>query len=340
MPTSADYMDFEQPLRELDQRAAQADLATRAVLVAERERLQAQIFAHLSAIDRVHLARHPGRPQTLDYAGALLHDFVELHGDRRFGDDGAIVAGLGYFKRQRVAIVGHQRGRSTAERIKRNFGRPHPEGYRKAARVYELASRFRIPLLTFIDTQGAEPGIGAEERGQAEAIARNLELMARIESPVVACVIGEGGSGGALALGVADVILMQEYACYSVITPEGCAAILWRTATPENVGAAADALRLAAPDLERLGIADEIVPEPPGGAHRNPPAAAAALGKALGRHLARLVKLGPDQLRIARDRKFAAMGGAFVFDSTSNGKRANHGKRVTGTRVEKRRGIG
>ncbi|HEV3114830.1 MAG TPA: acetyl-CoA carboxylase carboxyltransferase subunit alpha [Candidatus Binataceae bacterium] len=334
MPSSSDYMDFEQPLRELDQRAAQADPAARAALIAERERLQAQIFANLSAIDRVHLARHPARPQTLDYVGAWLHDFVELHGDRRFGDDGAIVAGVGYFKRQPLAIVGHQRGRSTAERIKRNFGRPNPEGYRKAARIYELASRFRIPLATFIDTQGAEPGIGAEERGQAEAIARNLELMSRIEAPVIACVIGEGGSGGALALGVADVILMQEYACYSVITPEGCAAILWRTATPENVGAAATALRLAAPDLERLGIADEIVPEPPGGAHRNPAAAAAVLGKTLGRHLARLVKVSAERLRAARDRKFAAMGSAFVFDSTSNGKRP------TRSRVEKRRGIG
>jgi acetyl-CoA carboxylase carboxyl transferase subunit alpha len=334
MPSSSDYMDFEQPLRELDQRAAQADPAARAALIAERERLQAQIFANLSAIDRVHLARHPARPQTLDYVGAWLHDFVELHGDRRFGDDGAIVAGVGYFKRQPLAIVGHQRGRSTAERIKRNFGRPNPEGYRKAARIYELASRFRIPLATFIDTQGAEPGIGAEQRGQAEAIARNLELMSRIEAPVIACVIGEGGSGGALALGVADVILMQEYACYSVITPEGCAAILWRTATPENVGAAATALRLAAPDLERLGIADEIVPEPPGGAHRNPAAAAAVLGKTLGRHLARLVKVSAERLRAARDRKFAAMGSAFVFDSTSNGKRP------TRSRVEKRRGIG
>jgi acetyl-CoA carboxylase carboxyl transferase subunit alpha len=334
MPNSADYMDFEQPLRELDQRAAQADPDKRRQLMAQREQLQAQIFANLSAIDRVRLARHPARPQTLDYVGALMADFVELHGDRRFGDDGAVIAGLGYIKRQPVAIVGHQRGRSTAERIKRNFGRPNPEGYRKAARIYELASRFRTPLVTFIDTQGAEPGIGAEERGQAEAIARNLELMARIEAPVIACVIGEGGSGGALALGVANVILMQEYACYSVITPEGCAAILWREATPDNVAAAATALRLSAPDLLRLGIADEIVPEPPGGAHRNTAAAAAALGKALGRHLTRLLKLDAPALRAARDRKFAAMGAAFVSDSSANGTRRG------GARVEKRRRIG
>jgi acetyl-CoA carboxylase carboxyl transferase subunit alpha len=329
MPSTADYMDFEQPLRELDQRAAQADAAERPAIVAERERLAAQIFANLSAMDRVRLARHPARPQTLDYVAALFHDFVELHGDRRFGDDGAIVAGLAYFKRQPIAIVGQQRGRSTAERIKRNFGRPNPEGYRKAARVYELAGRFQIPLVTFIDTQGAEPGVGAEERGQAEAIARNLELMARIEAPTVACVIGEGGSGGALALGVTNAILMQEYACYSVITPEGCAAILWREATPANVATAADALRLSAPDLLRLGIADEIVPEPAGGAHRNPAAAAAALGKALGRHLARLLKLDGAKARAARDRKLAAMGSAFVLDSAANGGR-----------VEKRRGIG
>jgi acetyl-CoA carboxylase carboxyl transferase subunit alpha len=329
MASSTDYMDFEQPLRELDQRAAQAEPAARAALLAERERLQAQIFANLSAIDRVRLARHPARPQTLDYIGALFADFIEIHGDRRFADDGAIVAGLAYFKRQPVAIVGQQRGRATAERIKRNFGRPNPEGYRKAARVYELASRFRIPLITLIDTQGAEPGVGAEERGQAEAIARNLELMARVEAPVIACVIGEGGSGGALALGVANVILMLEYACYSVITPEGCAAILWREATPDNVARAAEALRLSAPELLRLGIADEIIPEPPGGAHRNPAAAAAALGKAIGHHLARLLRLDAAALRAARDRKFAAMGGAFVADASPDGGR-----------VEKRGGIG
>ncbi|HXR24850.1 MAG TPA: carboxyl transferase domain-containing protein, partial [Candidatus Binataceae bacterium] len=186
--------------------------------------------AQLPAIERVRLARNPYRPQTQDYIDGLVTDFIELHGDRRFADDQAIVAGMGYLDRRPVIVVGHQRGRSTAERLKRNFGKPHPEGYRKAARLYDLAHRFRLPLLTFIDTQGAEPGVGAEERGQAEAIAANLELMARLETPIIACVIGEGGSGGALALGVANVILMQENACYSVITPEGCAAILWRDA--------------------------------------------------------------------------------------------------------------
>ena len=236
MPCSADYMDFEQPLRELDQRARAGRCPTRAPHCGAA---RAAAGANLRQPERDR-SRSPGAPSGAPanpgLLGALFHDFVELHGDRHFGDDGAVVAGLGYFKRQPVAIVGHQRGRSTAERIKRNFGRPNPEGYRKAARLYDLANRFHLPLITFIDTQGAEPGIGAEERGQAEAIARNLELMARIEAPVIACVIGEGGSGGALALGVANVILMQEYACYSVITPEGCAAILWREATPANVG--------------------------------------------------------------------------------------------------------
>jgi acetyl-CoA carboxylase carboxyl transferase subunit alpha len=265
-----------------------------------------------SAIERVRLARNPARPQTLDYVQHLVRGFFEIHGDRRFADDGAIVGGLGYLGRQPVAIVGHQRGRSTQERIRRNFGKPHPEGYRKAARLYQLADRFGLPLITFIDTQGAEPGVGAEERGQAEAIAANLELMMRLETPVVACVIGEGGSGGALALGVANAILMQENACYSVITPEGCAAILWREGGPERVADAAAALKLSAPDLRALGIADEVVGEPPGGAHLDPPRAARELGRALERHLARLARLSPARLRRERERKFAAMGAVFL----------------------------
>jgi acetyl-CoA carboxylase carboxyl transferase subunit alpha len=265
-----------------------------------------------SAIERVRLARNPLRPQTLDYIDALISDFIEIHGDRRFGDDGAIVTGLGYFGKHAVAIAGQQRGRTTAERLKRNFGKPHPEGYRKAARVYELADRFRLPLITFIDTQGAEPGVGAEERGQTEAIARNLELMARLEVPSIACVIGEGGSGGALALGVANVVLMQENSCYSVITPEGCAAILWREATEENVARAAAAMKLSAPDLLRLGIIDEIVAEPEGGAHNSPAEAAHLLGEALARRLKALLALGPQELRRARERKFAAIGRPWV----------------------------
>ena len=265
-----------------------------------------------SAIERVRLARHPSRPQTTDYIEGLFKEFFEVHGDRRFADDGAIVAGLAYFEKTPIAIVGEQRGRSTADRLKRNFGKPHPEGYRKAARVYELADHFGIPLITFVDTQGAEPGVGAEERGQPEAIARNLELMARMTVPSIACVIGEGGSGGALALGVANVVLIQENACYSVITPEGCAAILWREATEENVARAADALRLSAPDLLRLGVVDELIAEPEGGAHTNPLEAVQAVGVALRRHLDDLVKLSPNDLRQAREKKFAAMGSAFL----------------------------
>jgi len=268
-----------------------------------------------SAIERVRLARHPSRPQALDYFDGLFKDFFELHGDRRFADDGAIVAGLANFDKIPVAVVGEQRGRSTADRIKRNFGKPHPEGYRKAARVYELAERFELPLITFIDTQGAESGVGAEERGQTEAIAHNLELMARLTVPSIACVIGEGSSGGALALGVANMVLIQENACYTVITPEGCAAILWREATEENVARAADALRLSAPDLLRLGVVDEIIAEPEGGAHTNAAEAIATVGTAIRRHLHGLMRLSPAEIRKARERKFAAMGSAYLTSS-------------------------
>jgi acetyl-CoA carboxylase carboxyl transferase subunit alpha len=284
----------------------------RAALTSERRQLERKWAASLSAIERVRMARNPARPQTLDYVGYLLSEFIEIHGDRRFADDGAIVAGLGYLSRRPVAITGHQRGRSTRERLERNFGKPRPEGYRKAARLYELADRFSLPLLTFVDTQGADPGVGAEERGQAEAIARNLELMGRLGVPIISCVVGEGGSGGALALGVANVILMQEYASYSVITPEGCAAILWRAAGPEKVAAAAAALKLSAPDLLAAGIIDEIVAEPAGGAHRDPAAAAKSLGAAVRKHLERLRKLSAPDLRKHRERKFAAIGKAFL----------------------------
>ena len=258
----------------LDQQSARLsgkiDAAARRKLAAEQCLLEQETRTSLNPIDRVRLARNPGRPQTQDYIDALVSEFFELHGDRRYADDGAIIAGLGYFRRRAVAIVGHQRGRSTADRIRRNFGKPFPEGYRKAARVFDLADRFQLPLLTFIDTQGAEPGVNAEERGQAEAIAANLEILARLSVPVISCVIGEGGSGGALALGVGNAILMQENACYSVITPEGCAAILWREGGPEKVADAAAALKLSAQDLMRLRLIDEIIAEPVGGAHRDP----------------------------------------------------------------------
>jgi acetyl-CoA carboxylase carboxyl transferase subunit alpha len=288
--------------------------AERKRLERERRRLEESIRAGLSPIDRVRLARNPSRPQTQDYIDALVADFIELHGDRRHGDDGAIIAGLGFFRHRPIAIAGHQRGRSTQDRLRRNFGKSFPEGYRKAARVFDLANRFGLPLITFIDTQGAEPGVGAEERGQAEAIAANLELMARLEVPVISCVIGEGGSGGALALGVGNAILMQENACYSVITPEGCAAILWREGGPEKIAEAASALKLSAPDLKRLGVIDAIVPEPTGGAHRDPAAAVAAMGSEIGRHLTRLGRMKPTELRRARERKFAAMGNAFIIE--------------------------
>jgi acetyl-CoA carboxylase carboxyl transferase subunit alpha len=304
--------ELEARLAELTRLDNEANPGIRAKLAAEKNAIEATIKSRLEAIDRVRLARNPARPQTLDYVAALINEFFEIHGDRRFADDGAIVAGLGYFGRIPVAVVGHQRGRSTAERIRRNFGKTFPEGYRKAARVFDLARRFQLPVITFIDTQGAEPGVGAEERGQSEAIAANLELMAKIEAPVIACVIGEGGSGGALALGVGNVVLMQEYACYSVITPEGCAAILWREGGPEKVADAARALKLTAEDLLRLGVIDEIVAEPAGGAHREPADAIAALGHAIERHLKRLARMSPEALLADRAKKFAAMGSGFI----------------------------
>jgi acetyl-CoA carboxylase carboxyl transferase subunit alpha len=305
--------DLEREIEESYVRIARAgSRRERAALVAEQHRIQQKWAASLAAIDRVRLARHPARPQTLDYIERLFTGFFEIHGDRRYADDGAIVAGLAHLRGRPVALVGHQRGRSTRERLHHNFGKPRPEGYRKAARVYELADRFGLPLITFVDTQGADPGVGAEERGQSEAIARNLELMGRMSVPIISCVIGEGGSGGALALGVGNAILMQEYASYSVITPEGCAAILWRAAGPEKVAVAATALRLSAPDLLALGIIDEIVPEPAGGAHRAIGLAAEALGKAIERTLRRLRRLSPAELRRTREQKFAAIGSAYI----------------------------
>jgi acetyl-CoA carboxylase carboxyl transferase subunit alpha len=281
-------------------------------LLLEQHRLEEDLRLRMGAMDRVRLARNPARPQTQDYIDGIFTEFIELHGDRRYADDGAIIAGIGYYGRRAVALVGHQRGRSTAERLRRNFGKPFPEGYRKAARIFSLADRFGLPLITFIDTQGAEPGVGAEERGQAEAIAANLELMARLAVPVVACVIGEGGSGGALALGVGNAILMQENACYSVITPEGCAAILWREGGPEKIPVAAAALKLGAADLMALGVIDEIVPEPPGGAHRDPAQAVRSLGAAIGRYLKKFARMSSAELRSSREARFAAMGAAFI----------------------------
>jgi acetyl-CoA carboxylase carboxyl transferase subunit alpha len=254
----------------------------------------------------VQLARHPQRPYTLDYVATIFDDFVELRGDRSFRDDAAIVGGWARLDGRTVMLIGHQKGRDMKENLRRNFGMPHPEGYRKALRLMQLADKFGHPIITLIDTPGAYPGIGAEERGQAEAIARNLREMARLHVPIIAVVIGEGGSGGALALGVADRVIMLENAVYSVISPEGCAAILWKT--PEARDQAAEALRLTAKDLRELSVIDDIVPEPLGGAHEDVDATAGSLAHTLRRHLAELDAMTPDERREARWAKFSKMG--------------------------------
>ncbi len=260
----------------------------------------------LSAWDRVQLARHAQRPHTLDYIRGLCEDFAELHGDRRFGDDPALVGGLAIFDGRTVVVLGHQKGRNTRENLDRNFGMPKPEGYRKALRLFAYAERFGMPLLCFIDTPAADPGKESEERGQANAIAECILRMAGLRTPIVACVIGEGGSGGALAVSVADRILMMENAVYSVVSPEGCASILWRDAAkaPE----AARAMRITAADLAGLGIADELIPEPEGGAHLDPEAAIAAAGAAIRRHLHELLALDIEALLARRYGKYRAIG--------------------------------
>jgi acetyl-CoA carboxylase carboxyl transferase subunit alpha len=270
------------------------------------ERVSREIYASLTPWQKTLVARHPARPYTLDYVEALMTDFVELHGDRKFADDAAIVAGFADFRGRPVALVGHQKGRDTKEKVRRNFGMPRPEGYRKALRVMQLAEKFGRPILTFLDTVGAYPGIDAEERGQAEAIASNLREMAAFHVPIIVTVTGEGGSGGALALGIGDRILMMEHAVYSVISPEACAAILWRDASRKKESA--EALKLTARDLSELGVLDEIIPEPPGGAHADPAGAAAAVGEAVERHLREVAALTPEERRERRYRKFRAMG--------------------------------
>ncbi len=266
----------------------------------------AEIYGGLSRWQKTLVARHSDRPYALDYVQYLMTDWVELHGDRLFGDDPSIVTGFASFRGQPVAVVGHQKGRGTKERILRNFGQPRPEGYRKALRIMRLAERFGRPVLSFIDTPGAYPGIEGEERGQAEAIARNLIEMASLRVPIVVTVTGEGGSGGALALGVGDRVFMLEYATYSVISPEGCAAILWKD--QDRKAEAAEAMRLTAPDLLELGVIDGIVKEPLGGAHADPEATAEALGRALDGALAELRRKSPEQLLDERYSKFRALG--------------------------------
>lgn len=315
-------LDFERPLVDVEAQleAIKIEIAagdeTKAEdykkLEARVQKLKKDIYGKLTPYQRVQLSRHFDRPFTLDLIKFIFTDFVELHGDRLFGDDPAIVGGLARFGELPIMIIGHQRGRTTAERLKRNFGMPNPEGYRKALRLFRLAEKFGVPIITFIDTQGAFPGLEAEERGQAEAIARNLQELSEVTVPVISVVIGEGGSGGALALGVTDRILMLENACYSVITPEGCASILWHHDRNEpplaQAAVAAEALQITSDSLKRLGIIDEIVAEPVGGAHRNHKEAAENLAAVLRRHLEELAKLKVEELVEQRYRKFRAMG--------------------------------
>ena len=272
-------------------------------------RLAKELFSDLSAWQKVQLSRHPNRPYTLDYIGHLFDEWLELHGDRSFGDDAAIVCGLARYRGRSVVVVGHQKGRGAKDNVKRNFGMPHPEGYRKACRMYELASRFGMPILTFIDTPGAYPGIGAEERGQSEAIGRSLLVMSQLGVPVIATVIGEGGSGGALALGVANRVQVLEYGTYSVISPEGCASILWKDGNKADE--AAERLRMTAPDLLRLRVVDRVVEEPAGGAHQDAAAAAKLVDAALHTTLTELLAKSPDQLVDDRYERFRSLG-AFV----------------------------
>jgi acetyl-CoA carboxylase carboxyl transferase subunit alpha len=312
-------LDFERPIVELEKQIAELkamagksqisvsdDLAPLEKKLGE---LRAEVYRNLTPLQRVQVARSSRRPFTLDYARLVFTDFIELHGDRAFRDDAAIVGGWARLDGETVMVIGHQRGRDTKENLRRNFGMPHPEGYRKALRLMKLAEKFHRPVLTFIDTSGAWAGLGAEERGQSEAIARNLFEMSRLETPIVATVIGEGGSGGALAIGVADRVLMLENAVYSVISVEGCAAILWKDGkSPEMRERAATALRVTAEDLKALGVVDDIVPEPLGGAHASHEEAARNLQAALVRHLDELRRYKPERLVRRRREKFLAMG--------------------------------
>jgi len=310
------WLDFERPVHELEQRIqdlkqqageqgldAHGELAD---LERKAEDLRREIYANLTPYQRVQLARHPKRPYTLDYVERCFTGFTELHGDRFFADDAAIVGGPAYLDGRPVMVMGQQKGRDTRENLMRRFGMPSPEGYRKALRLMRLADRFRMPIVTLVDTSGAYPGLGAEERGQAEAIAVNLREMSRLGVPIVTVVIGEGGSGGALAIAVADVVLMFENSWYSVISPEGCASILWRDGKKASL--AADALRITAADLAKLGVIDGVLPEPFGGAHRDPEAAANTLREALIRNLEALAPVSPSDLRERRLQKYRRMG--------------------------------
>ncbi len=308
---NGDPTQFEEPILQLRRQieeatAADADAETIAGLHEQLTKTANEIYANLTPWQKTLVARHQQRPYTLDFIASLFEDWTEIHGDRKFSDDAAIVAGFARFRGQPACVIGHQKGRNTKEKITRNFGQPRPEGFRKALRVMKLAEKFHLPIFTFIDTQGAYPGVGAEERGQAEAIAVNLREMAALQVPVIVAVIGEGGSGGALALGVGDRVYMLEHAVYSVISPEGCAAILWKN--PAAAAEAAAAMRITATDLKRLGIIDEIVPEPPGGAHADTAKAAELLAPYLEKGLKELQKIKPSLLPEERYKKFRKMG--------------------------------
>jgi acetyl-CoA carboxylase carboxyl transferase subunit alpha len=310
------YLEFEKPVAQLDRRIAELRSAAEGDEVdisAELARLEAKsaellsaTYAALTPWQKTQVARHPLRPHFRDYVEHAFEEFVPLGGDRLYGDDQAIMGGLAKLDGRRVVLIGHEKGHDTETRIRHNFGMGKPEGYRKAIRLMELAGRFGLPVITLVDTSGAFPGIEAEERGQAEAIARSTEACLALPVPMVAAIVGEGGSGGAVALASAERVLMLEHAVYSVISPEGCASILWRTA--EKAPEAAEAMKVTAQHLERLGVIDRIVPEPMGGAHRDPPAAARALGAAIGEELDALLALEPDSLRRSREERFLQLG--------------------------------
>ena len=310
------FLDFEQPIAELDAKIQELRHASHgqafniedevATLQGKLKTKTAEIFRNLTPWQVAQLSRHPARPYTLDYLGVISEEFHELAGDRTYADDAAIVGGLARIDGRSVVVIGHQKGRDTKSKVRRNFGMPRPEGYRKALRLMQMAERFGLPILTFIDTPGAYPGVGAEERGQSEAIARNLLEMARLRVPIVCTVVGEGGSGGALAIGVGDVTNMLEYSTYSVITPEGCASILWKTA--ERARDAAEALGMTAPRLKELGLVDKIVREPLGGAHRNPRGMAVRLKAVLLNQLDELAGIDPDTLLERRYQRLRGYG--------------------------------
>ncbi len=311
----------QQELQRIEKQVASIEAAagqnddTRLQLEKLNERVQTlrqELKSSETAWQKTELARHPQRPQTLDYIERLFTDFSEIHGDRSFGDDPALICGMARFHGEEVLVVGTQKGRDMKQRVYRNFGTPHPEGYRKSIRIMQVAEKFRRPIFTLVDTDGAYPGIHAEERGQAEAIAYNLREMARLEVPIIATVIGVGGSGGALAIAVADRVLMMENSIYSVISPEGCAAIMWRDATKKEL--AAEAMRITATDLSELGCIDDIVPEPPGGAHRDYEGASKLLDASLQKHLAELKKLSTSDLLVARYNKFRTIAQFFKVE--------------------------